>query len=100
MEATADKDLDALNLHLQKASEMGITGREVESAKAVQKELLISHASLKALRLVVKPSLLRFVASGDHYTSKTRILRGSYRIDRNGSTYGLKIMHDTKCQHF
>lgn len=49
-QATADKDLDALNLHLQKASEMGLTGAEVERAKSLQKELLISHASLKALR--------------------------------------------------
>lgn len=49
-QATADKDLDALNLHLQKASELGLAGPEVEKAKALQKELLISHASLKALR--------------------------------------------------
>lgn len=50
VEATMVKDLDALNLHLQKASEMGLTGEKVDIAKNLQKELLVTHASLKALR--------------------------------------------------
>lgn len=50
MDATASKSLDDLNLNLQKASEMGLTGPEVDRAKALQKELHISHTSLKALR--------------------------------------------------
>lgn len=50
--ATANKNLDELNLNLQKASEMGLSGPEVDRAKAVQKELHVSHASLKALRCV------------------------------------------------
>lgn len=57
-EATADKDLDALNLNLQKASEMGLRGAEVDRAKALQKELLVSHASLKALRYIVMMLLI------------------------------------------
>lgn len=50
--AALHKNLDDLNLNLQKASEMGLSGPEVDRAKALQKELHISHASLKALRCV------------------------------------------------
>lgn len=57
--ATAQKSLDDLNLNLQKASEMGLTGPEVDRAKALQKELHISHASLKALRWVFLSSSCR-----------------------------------------
>ena len=44
------KNLDDLNINLQKASEMGLNGPEVDRAKAVQKELHISSTNLKALR--------------------------------------------------
>lgn len=50
--ATRNKNLDELNLNLQKASEMGLSGPEVDRAKALQKELHASSASLKALRCV------------------------------------------------
>lgn len=48
--ATLGKNLDDLNLNLQKASEMGLVGPEVDRAKATQKELHISSVNLKALR--------------------------------------------------
>lgn len=50
--ATRNKNLDELNLNLQKASEMGLSGPEVDQAKALQKELHHSSAALKALRCV------------------------------------------------
>lgn len=49
-EAYRSKSLDDLNLNLQKASEMGLGGPEVDRAKALQKELHLTSASLKALR--------------------------------------------------
>lgn len=51
--ATRNKNLDELNLNLQKASEMGLSGPEVDQAKALQKELHHSSAALKALRCAV-----------------------------------------------
>lgn len=51
--ATLGKNLDDLNLNLQKASEMGLVGPEVDRAKATQKELHISSVNLKALRWVL-----------------------------------------------
>lgn len=64
MNAAMDKDLDALNLHLQKASEMGLTGGEVETAKQLQKELLVTHTSLKALRYAVDSTAVRSRSTG------------------------------------
>lgn len=78
-QATADKDLDALNLHLQKASELGLTGPEVEKAKALQKELLISHASLKALRCVGNPKV-RFQAFCRRFRAVSFVNVGGERI--------------------
>lgn len=53
MAATLGKNLDDLNLNLQKASEMGLVGPEVDRAKATQKELHVSSVNLKALRWVL-----------------------------------------------